>query len=668
MAKHPMTPADLYRFRWPQDPHCSPDGAMVAWTEVGLDREGDQPVSAVMVAAADGSGEPRRFAGGPHDFNARWSPDGRFLAYLGATDGPPALHLAPLGGGAPRRVETPGPVKELAWSPAGDRLVLVVTTGTRPEQDEKGRPNQAPRVLRGLRSRLDGAGWLDGRDHLFVHDVGSGRTTELSGGDYDHASPAWSPDGTSIAFLSDRSRRRDGALGRADLWVLASAGRRAPTRVTGDIGTPSFLSWSPDGRHLAVVGVVGTERSAGRNLHLLVLPADGSGPPQEVPEELDRPAGISFGPPPYAWLGPDELAVTVADRGAVHLRSARVGERSSRQLLGGDRIVAGVSVSSPARPGAPLRCAVTSAWIDALPEVLTIQVGRRAGQPVQVSRAGDEMRKAVQLLPAQRHTVEAPDGVEVEYFAVRPPARARRAGGPKPPLFVEIHGGPTLHHPFAETIVNYQILAGAGYTLVLPNPRGSTSYGEKFLAMVIGSWGDGPLGDVLACCDDAIARGLADGDRQFVGGYSYGGYLSSFAVGHTNRFRAATIGAPVVDLVSMFGTSDANVYFADTFDGDPWGEPERYREQSPVTYLPKVSTPVFLYVNDGDLRCPPGQADELYTGLAYRNVEVEYARYPGGAHLSNFPMLGTPSQNEDRMRRILAWCAKHGGAPEAGAG
>lgn len=667
-----MRPDDLRLLHWPQDPRVSPDGDEVAWTEVTLDLERDEPVSSVMVAAGDGSGAVRRFSEGPHDLHARWSPDGRYLAYLSASDGPPALKLAPLAGGSPVSVDAPGPVTGFAWSPAGDRLVLVVNVGGAPPNADDPRSRNAPRVVRGLFSRLDGAGWLEGRDHLFVHDVEGRSTTQLTNGDFDHASPAWSPDGSTIAFCSNRSRRRDDALGKGDLWTIsarAGRGRRSPIRVAGDIAGPGHVSYSPDGTHIAFTGVLGTEQTAARDERLLVVPSDGSAAPEAIAPGVDRPIGVSFGPTPYAWIGNDELLFIVSDHAAVHLYRSRLGERSARLVVGGDRLVSGITVpaaggaAATGAGGAAGRIAFTSGWIDAPQEVFTLEIGRRGRQPVQVSSAGDEMRRAVALLPAERFRAEAPDGLEIEYLVVRQARRAGKAAA-KPPLFVEIHGGPHMHHPMAETFVNYQILAGAGYTLVLPNPRGSTSYGEKFTALGRGDWGDGPLGDVLACADDAIERGLADGGRQFVGGYSFGGYLSSFAVGRTSRFKAATIGAPVTDLVSMFGTSDANVYFGDALDGDPWTSLESFRQQSPVTHAGEVKTPVFLFVNEGDLRCPPGQADQFYSALKYHGVEIEYARYPGGSHMSFFPMAGAPSQNEDRHRRILDWCARHGGLPQ----
>jgi dipeptidyl aminopeptidase/acylaminoacyl peptidase len=178
---------------------------------------------------------------------------------------------------------------------------------------------------------------------------------------------------------------------------------------------------------------------------------------------------------------------------------------------------------------------------------------------------------------------------------------------------------------------------------------------------VTGDWGGEDYHDLLACADDAIRRGLVDKDRQFVGGYSYGGYMSSWIVGHTNRFKAASIGAPVVDLVAEFGASDVGWWVPRTMGSDPWQSSGILRERSPVAHVPNVDTPVFLYVFEGDLRCPPDQADAFFNGLRWHHKDVDYVRYPGGSHLSAFILGAPPSQSEDRLSRILDFLSRHDG-------
>lgn len=645
---------------------------MVAWTETSIDVERDEPVSAVFVAPSDGSGEPRQFSTGPHDLLARWSPDGHYLAFLSAHDGPPALKLAPLAGGDALIVGAPGRVKGFEWSPDGSRLVLVVNV---PDHDGGGdgpASSRAPRVVRGLFNRFDGVGWLEGRDHLFLYDVAAATTSVLTSGDFDHASPTWSPDGSTVAFVSDRSRDRDDRVAMGDVWAMDVAGRRrAPRRIATDLLFGAGLSYSPDGKRLAFTGLLGQKERAGRDSRLLVVdPASGRAP-EIVAPVIDRPTAYSFGLAAYRWLGPDELAFTVADGGATGIRRSRLGEHSGRPVLGDDRQVLALSVA-PADGSGRRRLAFSSAWVDSPGEIYVLELGRRAPRPLRVSRASEPLSSVVGLRPAKRFRTVAPDGVEVEYLALRPESRRSPGGaGPEtgkaagarrgtPPLFVEVHGGPAMQNPVVQIMFHYQVLVAAGYTVILPNPRGSIGYGEKFTSKSLGDWGDGPFGDILACADDAIARGLADPATQFIGGYSYGGYMSSFAVGRTRRFKGAAIGAPVVNLTSQIGSADVGRFLSDAI-GNPWRARELIESQSPITYAHSATTPVLLYVNEGDLRCPPSQSDELYTALKWRSRDVEYVRYPGGSHLSVFTMVGYPSQTEDREQRMLGWLARHGG-------
>ena len=228
-------------------------------------------------------------------------------------------------------------------------------------------------------------------------------------------------------------------------------------------------------------------------------------------------------------------------------------------------------------------------------------------------------------------------------------------------MFMNIHGGPHSWNPFQYEQPFYQVLAAAGYAVVLPNTRGSVGYGEDFAMRVNGDWGGEDYHDLLACADDVITRGLADKDRQFVGGYSYGGYMSAWIVGHTDRFKAACVGAPVIDLVAEFGASDVGGALSRIAGGDPWDPEQMLQRRSPLAHIPSVNTPVFLYVFEGDLRCPPDQADAFYNGLRWHRKEVEYVRYPGGSHMSAAVLGAPPSQSQDRLSRTLDFLGRHGG-------
>src|ERR1700729_2146100 len=277
MAKRGFRPEDGLRLRTATDPDLSADGRRVAFVVTDIDVDRDRPRAAVWVVPTDGSAPARRFSVGPADNGPRWSPDGRWLAYISTGDegaGPAHVRLAPLDGGVPVRLgDLPGPVSELAWSPDSTRIVVVCRVGVPDRAKASAADRNAPRVVRGLAARLDGVGWQDGRRQLFVVDVPSGSARQLTRGDYDHDDPSFSPDGAAIVFASDRSARRDDRQFRSDAWVLPAAGGR-PRRLTNGKGRVSFPVFSPDGKTIAFAGQIDDSWNADN--HVFVVPADGS--------------------------------------------------------------------------------------------------------------------------------------------------------------------------------------------------------------------------------------------------------------------------------------------------------------------------------------------------------------------------------------------------------
>jgi dipeptidyl aminopeptidase/acylaminoacyl peptidase len=645
MAKRSFRPEDAFRLRTASDPDLSPDGRRVAFAVSAADEKEDRLRSSIWVAAPDGSSRPRPFTEGPADKSPRWSPDGRWLAYISTAEGRPDdahVRLAPLDGGTPARLdELPGAVSQLAWSPDSTRLVVVCRLGV-PDRAEAGAPERnAPRVVRGLAARLDGVGWQDGRRHLFVVDVESGSARRLTRGEYDHDDPSFSPDGATIVFASDRHPRRDDRQFRGDAWVMPAGGGR-PRRLTNGKGRVAFPVFSPDGKTVAFAGQL-TDRW-NEDTHVFVVPADGSAGAEMVAPDLDRPAVLFPGlPAPVCWIGDRELLMLVGDHGSVTLHRARLGDRRSREVVGGDLIIDGIA----ARPGRRT-VAFTPAWPDRPSEVVVTTTGGAA--PAPLTRLNSDFLAEVELAPVSRSTVTRPDGTEVEYFTLLPPGRAPE----RLPLHVDIHGGPHASWPSGRWLAFHQAIAAAGYAVVLPNPRGSTSYGQAFTSACTGDWGGGDYEDILACCDDLIERGVGDGERMFVSGGSYGGFMTSWLVGHTDRFRAATAIAAVIDQTSMALTTEIPEFAVFNMGGLPWSHRDEYELRSPLTYLANVTTPVLVIHWEGDLRVPIGQGEELYTGLRLLGKKAELVRYPGGFHIQR-----TPSQAIDHTRRILAWDGQH---------
>lgn len=651
MSKRRFRPEDAFRLRTATDPDLSPDGRRVAFAVTDTDQDADRLRSSIWVAPVDGSAPPRRFSEGPADKSPRFSPDGRWLAYLSAPSDEPVdahVRLAPLDGGVPARLgELPGPVSQLAFSPDSRHLVVVCRVGV-PDQDiASPTERNAPRVVRGLAARLDGVGWQDGRRHLFLVDLDGGSARQLTRGEYDHEDPSFSPDGGTIAFASDRHPRRDDRQFRGNIWTIPAGGGR-PRRLSRGKGSASFPLFSPDG---ALVAFVGEETDRwNEDPHVYVVPADGSAPAERVAPDLDRPTELWPGlPAPVVWIGDRELLMLVADRGAVALHRVRVGQRPSHsELIGGDVLIDGVA----ARPGhRPI--AFTASWPDRPSELFVTRL--RGGEAVQLTALNRALEDEVELAPVNRSSVIRPDGTEVEYFTLLPPGRPARGL----PLHLDVHGGPHAAWPSGRWLALHQALAATGYAVVLPNPRGSTSYGQAFTSACTGDWGGADAQDILACCDDLIERGIADGGRMFVSGGSYGGFMATWLVGHTDRFRAATATAAVVDQTSMGLTTEIPEFDLFNMGGTPWARRAEYELRSPLSYLPDVNTPVLVVHWEGDLRVPVGQGEELYQGLRVLGKPVEFVRYPGGFHI-----LRTPSQAVDYAKRIIAWNDRHDARPK----
>jgi dipeptidyl aminopeptidase/acylaminoacyl peptidase len=643
-TKRRFRPEDAFRLKAAADPDLSPDAKRVAFVALEPDQQEDRLRSSIWVAAADGSAAPRRFSEGPADRSPRWSPDGRWLAYLSVPDGKPQrahVRLAPLDGGAPLPLgELPGPVTQLAWAPDSRRLVVVCRVGAPDPEQQSAQDRNAPRRVRGLGARLDGVGWQDGRRHLFSLDLATGEAKQLTRGEFDHDDPSFSPDGASIVCSSDRSRRRDDRQFRSDLWLLPVDGGRG-RRLTGGAGRAAYPLFSPDGTMIAYAGQL-TE-AWNEDSHVYVVPADGSREPERVAPETDRPVLLLFPglPPPLRWIGQRDVLMMLADHGSVTLHRARVGERRSKEVVGGEIQVDGFAARAGQRT-----IAYTASWPDRPSELSATNGSER----MQLTHLNDEFVEEVELASVNRSTITRPDGTEVEYFTLLPPGRRQ---GPLP-LMLDIHGGPHAAWPAGRALALHQALAGAGYCVLLPNPRGSAGYGQEFTAACTGDWGGADYEDILACCDDLIARGIADERRMFVGGGSYGGFMTSWIVGRSDRFRAATAVAAVIDQTSMTLTTEIPEFSQFNMGGTPWEQRQEYEKRSPLSYLPAVKTPVLVIHWEGDIRVPVGQGEELYGGLRALGKKAEFLRYPGGFHIQR-----TPSQAIDMTRQIIAWNERH---------
>lgn len=638
---------DLFHLRPPSDARISPDGRRVAFVVTEADESSDENRSRIHVVGTDG-GQPEPLTGGPTDSSPRWSPDGRWLAFVAkrGDDERPQLWLLPTGGGEARRATSAaGGASSPVWSPDGRRLAFLSVVDLDSGEEagaDRSRRAALPIVSKRLDHKADGTGLVGGRrQHLFVVDVAGGDPVRLTEGDFSVGGPAWSPDGTALAFTASVQADRD--VNPSSALFAVDVASRKRRQLTPDKGSAAAPVWAPDGATLVFAGKADPRPGHTR---LLRVPADG-GEPTELMPTFDR--NIMLGAPGYPGARPDVLPdgtvlFCARDRGCTHIYRLPPGEREPTKILGGhDRVASSFTVSADGRA-----IAFVSST-PATPGEVHVAAPDGSGEvPLTELRSslGD-----VDLFVPEARTFAINDGTEIHGWVLRDPS-ADQPG----PLLLDVHGGP--HNAWAPAFdgahLYHQTLVSEGWTVLMLNPRGSDGYGEAFLTALTGAWGRADTADFLEPVAALVDEGVADPARLAVTGYSYGGYMTCWLTTQTDQFAAAVTGGCLSNLTSFFGTSDAG-WGLGMFEigGTPWEQKERFDDLSPITHVAAVRTPTLVLHGASDDRCPVEQGEEWFVALRALGCETEMVRYPGASHL--FIVLGRPSHRVDYCRRVHEW-------------
>jgi dipeptidyl aminopeptidase/acylaminoacyl peptidase len=642
----PLTPEQLvYDLKSASSPVIAPNGSAIVYALVELDREKHAPVSHLWMMDPDGANPRQLTTVGTTNSAPAWTPDSRSVAFVSQEEGdaPHTIRLIDVGGGESRvlaRHRTPP--GGLAWSPDGSRLAYTVGIDPAAPEDAPPPDKDPPpvRVVTTMQYKEDLRGVQNTvRLQVFLLTLDGEAPRQLTSGVRDHADPQWSPDGTKLAIKVVEELLFFQRLGIVD----AESGETTLSEATDWM--LGMFRWSPAGDFILFSG---GEKALAQAEYFRYDVASATAHQLTTGLTFEPDGGFAgFAPPsqPF-WLSDGTALVAGVQAGASGLWTIDPMTGATATFLTHEAITSGLKVDAAGRTA-------VQAYADSthVGEVVVIDLADR--QAHVVTTVNGEVLGAGAIGETKKITVPS-DEYQIDAWVTYPP-------GFDPaqtyPVVLAVHGGPYGHYGagFHDTAV---MLANAGSIVVSSNPRGSTSYGREFAEQVISDWGGGDWRDVQAALDAVLAEPYADETRTGIWGYSYGGFMTAWALGQTDRFQAVVCGAPVFNFESFYGTSDITHFLGpELWGGAPPERLEWMRQHSPSTYIWGATTPTLILHGEADVRCPLGQGEELFAALKTIGVEVEFVRYPGCNHM--FPWMGHPVYRVDFHTRARDWFRSH---------
>lgn len=584
-------------------PMISPDGKRIVYVLSRADLERSVYDTDLWLIGVDGSNDTRLTRSLSTNNHPRWSPDGTRIAFLSDRDGGRnAIWMIAANGGEAEKITTEkSSISDFEWSPDGKNIAFVMREPLPAEKEDVRVVGDDPRP-----------------PHLYLLNVEARSVTRLTRGSFSVTNPSWSPDGSLIAVEYLKNGVRDDS--RREIAVISRPGGEVREVVTSGLNrNPSF---SPDGKSIAFLGNGGVDDWL-REQQIYVVPVDG-GTPRLVSGEYGRtPDQIMWGDAQTIWFD-----------GAWNTTSQifRVGADGTgfRDLSHFDGLIGGLNVRNGVM-------AFVVQSLTAPPELFV-------GPMQQLTHHNDAFRNRDLGETRLIRWKNPKDGLEIEGLLTLP---IGYQAGKRYPMLTFVHGGPASHHDqgffgYLGPVYAPQVLADKGFVVLRPNPRGTGGYGEKFRAANRNDWGGGDWVDINAGIDKVIADGIADPNRLGLMGWSYGGFMAAWAAGHSDRLRAISIGAPVVDLLSFHGTTDIRGFIPSYFHGSP----DLLRAHSPLWNLKPTRARILIQHGDADDRVPLSQGTMLYRVLQEMGAEVTMVIYPRSPHVPR-----EPRQRMDVMRR-----------------
>lgn len=660
-----ITIEDVTRIRHVEDPRISPDGAWIAYVQMnanpmkkGYDRN-------IYLVSTSG-GDPIQVTYGGKDTSPRWSPDSSRLAFVSARAEKPQIYLLP--------IKHPGEARALtshengavapAWSPDGERIAYLVSMNAderaaedrdeapeppkdelegkhrkeRKQEDEKNRWD--PRPMERIPYRQGTAYLDDRRTQIYVIPTAEGldeeeaRPRRLTDMDANYATVEWSPDGKILYTIRPYDTEADEPFRYFNVFMIDAESGIERRYEDGDHGYYSVLP-SPDGKWLACHRRPRDQTDALTRLSL--IPLEG-GDVVDLNLELDRV--IAF----CEWTSENQIMVAVETEGRHELHRLNPAARDYMPLVTAEQSLYNLHV------GEDGSVAYVSRTTTRLDELFYMKPD---SEPQQMTQTNTEFMDEIRVLETHEIRYTNSSGYELQGWYILPPDYKE---GEQYPLALNVHGGPhVMWSPSARAMWHeWQVHAAEGYVVFFCNPRGSDGYGEGHSTALHAAWGSVAMEDIMAGVDAMIEKGFVDPERMVVTGGSYGGYMTGWIIGHTERFKAAVAQRGVYNLTSFYGTSDIPILISAEFDAEPWEDPEKLWQHSPLAYAHKVTTPTLLIHSENDFRVPIEQAEQFFAWIRRAtDTPVKMLRYPREGH--ELSRSGEPAHRISRLTEMMRW-------------
>ena len=632
-----------------EDPQISPDGSKILFTYSEVNMEKDRYDTQIWLLDLN-TKKPLQFTYGEKNAsNPRWSPKGDQILFtssrpsLGDPEGDkkkPQLFVIPADGGEARQItKLDEAVQSPAWSPDG-RSILFLSKVFKGEKVE----GSDVKIIRRMKYKHDGKGFSVGMyPHLSVVPAKGGKGKQVTDGLFDVEAVVWSPDSKRIAFIANLGEDADKSFHRNIYTVSPKGG--APELLWEGKGPIGTLEWSPDGQYLAFSGRELEDPNIvwHKNTEVYILDLKAGGV-RCLTSDFDRTAGRS---PNLKW-SPDsgKLYALFPHHGTTHIHRIDL-QGGVEQVTDGE-----FDIGSFTLDGTGTRSAFNASDAMAPAELFVLDEELR-----RLTEMNKELLKKLRVSPPEEFWFTASDSVEVQGWIVKP--RDFREGE-KYPTCIQIHGGPRGAYGFklGSAEHEFQVLADHGYAVVYTNPRASIGYGEQFAGLISGAWGERDYMDIMEATDYVIENyNYVDPERLGVLGGSYGGFMTNWIIGHTDRYKAAVTMRCISNWYSFHGTSDIGWMTLPTHElvngKDPWDDPELCMEKSPLTYIRNMTTPVLIIHSEEDHRCPMEQGEQLYIALKKLGRTTEFVRFPGEPH--GLSRNGKPKHRKERLQHIVRW-------------